>query len=110
MVRKAQATLQAAGAWSIKVIGGAHTPPGTPDIIACYRGQFLAIEMKTETGRVRPAQNVVANLIRKAGGHYHIVRNIAEIKHILKIIDDAIDYPKIAATPIVPEHEKFWIQ
>ena len=37
------------GFWSA-VKGGEYSKPGDPDIIACYRGYFIAIEGKSATG------------------------------------------------------------
>lgn len=41
---------------------------GTPDIIGCVCGLFVAIEVKTDTGRTSPIQHYKIDLIKKAGG------------------------------------------
>jgi hypothetical protein len=41
--------------------------PGTPDIIAIYRGRVFALELKTETGRVSQAQLECHEELRRAG-------------------------------------------
>lgn len=57
------------GGWYVKYWGGGHyTRPGVPDILACYRGRFIAIEMKNETGKVSEAQREEMARIEAAGG------------------------------------------
>ena len=41
-------TVQGCFAW--KTHGGMYGTEGLPDIIVCYRGRFIALEVKTETG------------------------------------------------------------
>ena len=51
---------------------GMHTRTGgrcgTPDILACVQGRFLAIELKVADGRLEPAQATEIERIRTAGG------------------------------------------
>ena len=45
------------GYWVMKTQGGvAGTPVGAPDIIACYKGEFLGIEVKKIGGKVSESQ------------------------------------------------------
>lgn len=46
---------------------------GTPDIIACIRGIFVALELKSEKGRPDPLQGYVLEQIREAGGIAKVV-------------------------------------
>lgn len=41
---------------------------GTPDILGCYRGQMVAIEVKTTRGRLSKIQEFKLAEIEKAGG------------------------------------------
>ena len=41
---------------------------GTPDIIGCINGQFIAIELKSEKGKPSPLQNYKLERIRDAKG------------------------------------------
>jgi Holliday junction resolvase len=38
--------LRAHGAWVVKIHGGPHGSAGTPDLLCCYRGMFVAVEVK----------------------------------------------------------------
>ncbi len=48
--------------------------PGTADIIACYRGQFLAVEVKVDGDRQRPEQKHFQAAIKAQGGIYVLAR------------------------------------
>jgi len=57
------------GFWFIKYWAGAKfTKDGVPDIIACYKGKFLGIELKAESGKPKLLQLVMLKRIREAGG------------------------------------------
>jgi len=59
----------------IKYWGGGHfTRAGVPDIIACVNGIFIAIELKTETGRVAKLQEYNLDKIRESGGIALVLR------------------------------------
>ena len=54
--------------------GGRYTKAGVPDIVACINGYFIAIELKTDTGRVSKLQEYNLEEIRKAGGIAIVLR------------------------------------
>jgi Holliday junction resolvase len=57
------------GGYAWKVHGNEFTPAGTPDIVGCYRGQFIAIETKLPEGDDLSArQRYVVGQMRKAEG------------------------------------------
>ena len=57
------------GAWFIKYWGGAKfTKDGIPDILVCFRGKFIAIEVKGPKGRPSVLQLITLKKIREAGG------------------------------------------
>lgn len=56
------------GAWFVKTWGGGYQRAGLPDIIACYKGKFLGIELKAENGRASELQKHEIETIRMAGG------------------------------------------
>ena len=41
---------------------------GTPDILACIKGKFIALEFKSEEGEPSPLQLHKLDLIQRAGG------------------------------------------
>lgn len=56
---------------------------GIPDILCCYKGQFIAFEVKTKKGRVSKLQKVVIEKINKAGGVACVVRSVNEVKDVI---------------------------
>ena len=56
------------GAWFLKTWSNGVQRAGVPDLLACYRGKFIAIEVKAENGRASELQRYEVEQIRKAGG------------------------------------------
>lgn len=52
--------------------------PGGADLIGLFRGRFVAIEIKTPTGRQSPEQKQYEALVRRLGGEYAILRSVDE--------------------------------
>lgn len=69
------------GAWHMKVHGSMFSKAGTPDIIACVQGEFVAIEVKRpEGGKISELQKFHIDAIHKAGGHAFVARSLEETK------------------------------
>ena len=66
---KIKAYLKSIGAYFIKTHGDRFSKVGTPDIIACVNGKFVALEVKAENGKPSELQLYHLEQIRKAGGH-----------------------------------------
>ena len=71
--------------YRVKYFGTAYSEAGTPDILSCVNGYFLAIEVKGNNGRVSDLQLEKINQIRKAGGFAYVVYPTAweKIKNII---------------------------
>ena len=82
--------LKSKGAYCEKIFGGGYQASGIPDILCCYRGYFLAIEVKSPTGKGRASdvQKLKIKAIRDAGGVAFITDNIEDVERVLKFIDD----------------------
>lgn len=61
------------GCYGVKYHGNRFSTSGTPDILACVNGYFLAIEVKAQDGKPSELQLVKVNDIRKAGGFAYVV-------------------------------------
>lgn len=73
--RKVEAFLRGQGVWFVKYWGGGQfTKAGVPDILACVKGQFVAIELKTETGRLSKLQEYNLAKIAESGGQAFVLR------------------------------------
>lgn len=65
--------LKERGCYEVKYHGNAYSTNGTPDILACVNGYFLAIEVKGPEGKPTELQLVKIDQIRKAGGFAYVV-------------------------------------
>lgn len=66
--------LRSLGAYVLNVPGGSQIPKGTPDLLVCYKGRFIALELKTDTGTVMPLQEDTLETIRRADGYTRVLR------------------------------------
>lgn len=60
--------------WHVKVWGGGFQRAGVPDIITCVNGYFVAIELKSETGKPTKLQDYNLERINESGGVGIILR------------------------------------
>ena len=83
--------------------GGQYCTAGLPDIIVCYRGRFVAFEVKTPSGRPSKLQEITIAKIKAAKGEAFIVRSVEEVKQILDTLEVPYDekgiIPAILAQP-----------
>lgn len=79
--------LKSKGAYYFKHHGNQFSQVGVPDIIACYKGRFIGIEVKNETGKTSPLQDVNLKMINDAGGIGIVARCVEDVS---KVIDNII--------------------
>ena len=79
--KRIQDKLKAQDAWVVKVITANRN--GTPDILACIDGRFLAIEVKTATGKVSVLQQIQIDRIHAAGGLALVARSWEDVEKYL---------------------------
>ena len=70
--------------YAFKEHGGLYGTSGIPDIICCYKGRFVAFEVKNEKGKLSKLQEITIEKIRKASGVAFKVTSLEEVKEILK--------------------------
>ncbi len=68
--------------------GGMYGTAGIPDIICCYRGKFIAFEVKTAYGKTTALQDATINKIHKTGGTAAVVRSVLDVRAIMEAITD----------------------
>jgi hypothetical protein len=61
---------------------GWRTLTVTPDMVGKPIAQFLSIEVKTKTGRVRPDQQNWLDQITTAGGHAIVARSVSDTDNL----------------------------
>lgn len=67
--------------YAVNVCGGASTAKGTPDLLVCHRGRFIAFEVKrpdSSYGLTKPQEMRIA-AIEKAGGVAEVVTSIGDV-------------------------------
>ena len=89
--KKIKALIKAKGGWCVKFFANAYTQRGIPDLLACINGYFLAIEVKSDRGRVSPLQEYQLKNIRKAGGRAFVIspQNFEELKKVLEFLKNS---------------------
>ncbi len=64
--------------------GGMYGTAGLPDIIVCYKGKFLALEVKRPGGKLTKLQEKTIKDIKAAGGKACIVTSVEEVREIME--------------------------
>lgn len=70
--------LDSIGAYSVKTI--ATNKRGVPDILVCYKGKFIAIEVKTLGNKPSPLQIYNLDGIRESGGIAFVAFSVEDVK------------------------------
>ena len=86
---KIKAYLKEKGAWYIKYWGGGNfTKAGIPDLLICYKGKFIAVEVKAENGKPSELQLYHIRKIKEAGGKAFLLypKNFDEFKQYIESI------------------------
>lgn len=79
------------GAYAEVIWGGGFQASGIPDILACYKGRFLGLEVKLEYNKPSKIQEVKIDLINRSGGIARVVRSIEEVEEVLREVDEQLD-------------------
>lgn len=71
--------LNSVGIFAWKEWGGPMSTPGVPDIIGCFKGRLIGIEIKSEKGVVSEYQKEFIDNINRAGGLAFVARSIEDV-------------------------------
>lgn len=90
ITKKIKDYLKSIGAWHVKYFANAFTSVGIMDILACVKGRFVGIEVKTDVGRLSEMQKYQAEQLKKSGGLWFCVRpsNFEEFKQAIENIKE----------------------
>lgn len=85
--------LTARGIWYVKFFANAYTKKGVPDILACVNGRFVAIEVKSATGKPTALQVHACHQITASGGIAVIVHpnSFGELCGVIDALMDGIE-------------------
>ena len=81
--------LKSIGAYFIKTHGDRFSRIGTPDIIACVNGHFVAVEVKATTGKPSELQIYHIEQIKKAGG-YGVILYPKDFENFKKVCENLL--------------------
>lgn len=60
---------------------------GCPDVLVCYSGRMVGLEVKTQTGRLSVHQKLFHQDMEAAGGKTFVVRDVKELSFIFETLD-----------------------
>lgn len=66
--------------------GNKFSAVGVPDIIACHKGRFIALEVKAPHGKTSKLQDYHIEAIKRSGGIAHVVKTLEEVEDIIETI------------------------
>src|SRR5512137_2064482 len=90
VVKQTLTKLRARGGFWIKIHGSPFQIAGIPDILGCYKGRFIAFEVKRDaTGRPTRLQEFQMEKIRAAGGFATLIFTAQQALNLLDRIDAA---------------------
>lgn len=90
MLNHVERYLTSRGAWWVKIHGDEYQRRGTPDILACVDGRFVALEGKRAGEHPTPLQAYTLEQIRKSGGIAEVARNVADVERILERMEQSL--------------------
>jgi len=73
----------------LKYQAGQYATRGVSDLIFCIDGQYVAVEVKTETGKLSKLQQKFGDSVNKAGGMFFVIYGKDKA-----VINDIIEYVK----------------
>lgn len=71
---------------------GQYGKRGVPDLVMCIKGLFVAIEVKTDKGKVTALQELEGRRIEKAGGIFGVMygRNVDQLEEMYETIEEVL--------------------
>ena len=84
ITKKIREYLESAGAFVFKIHGSAAMMAGLPDLIACYKGCFLGVEVKQPGNKPTKRQIYVHSLIAAAGGVVITATSVDDVSSVIE--------------------------
>lgn len=67
--------------------GGIYGTAGVPDLIVCYKGRFIAFEVKIGKNKPTALQEATIRAINKAGGYALPVWSVEEVRKVIQAFE-----------------------
>jgi hypothetical protein len=88
VVKAIKAKLESRGGFWVKIHGSPMQVSGVPDLLGCYRGYFLGLEVKRSADeKATPLQKYNMERIRAAGGIAALIHSVPQAEAVLDWID-----------------------
>jgi hypothetical protein len=103
LVKSIRRMIEKRGGRCFKIHGGDNPfqEVGIPDLLCCYRGRFVGLEVKQLGEEPSPVQRVVLHEIVAAGGYASVVATVKSAEHLLADIDkEADNFPRSRAASV----------
>lgn len=84
--KKIREYLESKGAFVFKVHGGPQMMAGLPDLIVCFEGCFIGVEVKQPGQKPTARQLFVHSLIKRAGGEVVVATCVEDVYDVLEMI------------------------
>lgn len=81
--RQIIAYLRERGAYVFKVVGSPYQQRGTPDLLVCWQGRFIGIELKVPGKEATIIQNHEIRKIMEAGGCGAVIKSVGDVVALL---------------------------
>ncbi len=76
--------LDARSIYYIKTHGGGWTGKGTPDLVVCVNGKFIAFELKVNKNGLQPDQIIHKKRIERSKGKFYSPKTLASFIEIIE--------------------------
>lgn len=86
--RRIQTYIRTRGGYVHKNWGNMTSAPGIADLTVCYKGIYLALEVKEGNNTPSKEQGIHCRAVQKAGGKTAVVWNIKEVSVLLDLLDE----------------------
>lgn len=75
------------GAYMENIWGGGFQAAGIPDLVGCYKGIFVGIEVKLDYNKPSKLQEAKLKMINKAGGEGIVAYGFEEVDEMIERIE-----------------------
>lgn len=86
--RRIQKLIRSKGGYVHKNWGNMTSEPGIADLTVCYKGMYIALEIKDRNNIPSPQQAIHCRLVRSAGGITAVLWSVEEAEKLFDLLDE----------------------
>jgi hypothetical protein len=87
LVQKIKKYLHTKRAFFFKVHGSPFMMAGLPDLVVCYKGRFIGIEVKMPGNTASPQQARVGEKISESRGKWLVAYSVEQVEQFFELLD-----------------------